>query len=97
MKIKKEIEKLILKPNNVSIDDINKFEQEKWYRRDHLQKTLGKACMIDELTILKLVHGVKSKIVNLLNAKLAIDYFKAKWINNEYRGGKKPRKAIIKG
>ena len=29
MKIKKELEKLILKPNNVSIDDINIFEQEK--------------------------------------------------------------------
>ena len=92
---------LFFKPIIVSVDDMDKFEENEMVKKRPFTKKKKKK-WYDWLTnyiletIRKMVGGVKGKIMSLFKSNTTKDYCKTIRANSVSKGGKKPRKLKLK-
>ena len=84
------------KPINLSIDNMDKFEENELTKNNTLAKIIWYDWydwLINYIhESIKTVGGVKDTIISLFKKNIAKDYSKVKCIKNLCGGGKKPRK-----
>ena len=83
VKIKREIEKLFLKPTVVSIDDVDKIEQKEMKKIRPIKKTFY-GWLINYIpdSIKKSVRGFKHKVISLFKTKSVWEREKTKQTKN---------------
>ena len=95
IKIRKEIEELLFKPTNASMEDMDKFEEKETMRKKQLAKNTWYNWLINFILELIKKRWVMLKIkLSIFKRNATRDYNKPTRVTNVYGGVKKPRKRL---